>query len=220
MFKKSFCLLFVLLAACTPFSASAENEASAFLSSVTTEKNRLFETTLSVNAEVAAFVATLEFDESNLEFREVKALSENSEISVNNSDKGKVVIAFVNKYSTEGDILKVTFKAKAKTAFIDLNLQQVINKNAQDVKLTSIKGANVNITEKAVTKPEGSNEIAENNSTQASALNDSKNKQTISIPATKTSISQKIIFVSLGIIVLVAVGFIGFILGRKTNSKK
>ena len=141
MFKKSFCLMFVLIALSTPYFAFAENEASAFLSNVCCEKNRLFETYLSVNTEVCAFIAILEFDESKVEFREATALSEDTVISVNNSEKGKVTLAFLNKNGIKDEVLKLTFKAKADSTDITLNLEQVINRKGEDIVLSRVTGA-------------------------------------------------------------------------------
>lgn len=220
MFKKSFCLLFVLLAACTPFSAFAENEASAFLSSVTTEKNMLFETTLSVNAEVAAFVATLEFDESKVEFRGATPLSEASEISVNSSEKGKVTLAFLSEYGIKGEVIGFTFKAKSKSTFIALKLEQIIDKNGEDLELKKVSGANVTITAKSADKAEAQNKPSPNSPETTVSASKTKGTLSIMIPSDDDADYPALLSIFTGSALLIAAGVTGFILSRNSGSKK
>ncbi len=223
MFKKSICIFFIMLSFCTSFTVYADSNASASLSSVSTEKNRLFETSLSVNTKVAAFIASLEFDQSKVEFRSAKATSENSDISVNTNDEGKITLAFVNEYGTDGEIIKFTFKAKSDSTFIDLKLQQVIDKNAKDILLKSVTGADITVTAKTVNKIESIKENATEQNleqeTSASALSESKNSLSINIPAKANTNTRKVIIIASSAMLLVAVGTMGFVLGRNSNSK-
>mgnify|MGYP003294889567 CR=1 FL=1 len=208
---------------CIPFSAFAEGEASAFLSDVSTEKNRLFETTFSVNVSVSAFVATLEFDESKVSFRSAKALSEKSEISVNSSGSGKVRLAFLNEYGTQGEIVKFTFKASDKNAYIGLKLEQVIDKNAEDITLTSVTGSSITVSTNSTDSKSNSNkEKAEQEIAEASPTAHIGNNEDIiiNVPAKKSSDIWLIVSVSLGTLLLVTVGVTGFVLGKKSGKDR
>ena len=220
MFKKLICLFFVLFAFCVPFSVLAESGISASLSDVITDKNRLFETTLSINAEVAAFVATLEFDESKVEFRSAKALSEDSVLSVNNSEKGKVTLAFVNKYGTEGEIISFTFKANSENAFISLSLEQIIDKSAENIELNNTKGADVTITAKSANKTDTANKSAESKKETTAFTSESKDYLSLNVPEKENHNLWLIVCISMGGFLIIAVGIIGFVLGRSSGSKK
>ncbi len=223
MFKKLLCFFLVFLSFYTCFSVCAEGEFSAFLSDVSCEKNRLFETTLSVNTQVSAFVAILEFDQNKVEFKEAKALSENSEISINTNDQGKVKLAFVNKFGTQDEVISFTLKAKAENTFIALTLEQVIDQNANDILLKNVKGADVAVIPKAdnisESKKENPKQQKSEKETSATALNEDKGSQNISVPAKENSNTRKIIFISSGAVLLLAVSAMGFILGRNSNNK-
>lgn len=220
MFKNIICfLIFVLF--CIPFSVCAESNASAFLTDVSAEKNKLFKTTLSVNSEVSAFVATLTFDENKVEFRSAEALSENSQISINNDENDKVIIAFLNKYGTQGEVLSFTFKATGADARIDLGIEQVIGVNAEDIMLSNVKGANVTIASDTAGKSESKNpeEQTKEAETSATALNKDKETLNLNIPAKENSDISKTVIISSGAVLLISVGATGFILGRKSDNK-
>lgn len=221
MFKKSFCLLFVLIALSTPYSAFAENEASAFLSNVCCEKNRLFETYLSVNIEVCAFIAILEFDESKVEFREATALSEDTVISVNNSEKGKVTLAFLNKNGIEGEVLKLTFKAKADSTDITLNLEQVINQKGEDIVLSRVTGAMITSSSDIADKSIINKEKKDKPETQPQTTGtDNKDILNLNISAKETAVTELFICIALMAVLILSVGITGLILGKNFNSNR
>ncbi len=219
MFKWFICFLFVFVTVCMPLSALAESEFSASLSDISCEKNRLFETALSVNTEVSAFVATLEFDQNKVEFKEANALSEFSEISVNSSDAGKVTLAFLNENGTKGEILSFTFKAKDANTFISLKLEQVINHNAEDITLTGVKGANVTITSKVPDKSKSEKEDKAESQPQTTNSNGNKDNLNLTVPAKESPDTWFVVSVSLTAVLVVAIGAVGFILGKNSNSK-
>ncbi len=222
MFKKSFCLLFVLIALSTPYSAIAENEASAFLSNVCCEKNRLFETYLSVNIEVCAFIAILEFDESKVEFREATALSEDTVISVNNSEKGKVTLAFLNKNGIKGEVLKLTFKAKADSTDITLNLEQVINRKGEDIVLSRVMGAMITSSSDTADKSINDKEKKDKPETQPqpTAADINKDILNLNISAKETAATELFICIVLMAVLILSVGITGLILGKNFNSNR
>ena len=221
MFKKSFCLLFVLIALSTPYSAFAENEASAFLSNVCCEKNRLFETYLSVNIEVCAFIAILEFDESKVEFREATALSEDTVISVNNSEKGKVTLAFLNKNGIKGEVLKLTFKAKANSTDITLNLEQVINRKGEDIVLSRVTGAMITSSSDIADKSIINKEKKDKPETQPQTTGtDNKDILNLNISAKETAVTELFICIALMAVLILSVGITGLILGKNFNSNR
>jgi len=223
MCKKLFCFAVILLTISFTFSAFAENEASAKLTDVSVECNRLFETKLSVNTEVAAFVATLEFDESKVEFRSAKALSETSDISVNHGENGKVTVAFLNENGTKGEIISFTFKSKNENAFIGLSLEQVINKNADDVFIADIQGAEIIVTPKAdnISKTDKAEAVSSQAVEETSETNiaEVKGNKTLDVSSNTSSDVLKFVYIALGGVLLVGTGILGFVLGKSFDSK-
>ena len=219
MFKPAVCFFFILLSLCTYVSVGAESEATASLTDVVTDKNRLFKTCLSVNTEVAAFIAILEFDENKVQFREAEALSEDTELSINNSEKGKVTLAFLNEQGTKGDIIKFTFKAISENSSINLTLHQVIDRNGEDIALTTVTGADIKVSANAPNKSDSDKEKADIPKTHTNPTESDTNKGNLnlSVPADKNSDTNILIWVSVAVLIL-SVGATGFILGKKTNN--
>lgn len=221
MFKPAVCFFFILLSLCTSVSVCAESEATASLTDVITDKNRLFKTCLSVNTEVAAFIAILEFDENKVQFREAEALSENTELSINNSEKGKVTLAFLNEQGTKGDIIKFTFKANSESSSISLTLQQVINHKSEDIELATVTGADVTVNSQKADQ-NGNNTKESDISISSTEIITSESASAkdwlnLYIPAQNDSFTQVFICVSVAVLIL-SVGATGFILGKKTNN--
>lgn len=226
MCKRLFCFLLIIIGALVPFSVLAA-DASAFLSDAATEQNRLFETTLSVNTKVASFVAILEFDPSKLEFKSAKALADDSELSVNSDDKGQVKLAFLNENGTKGGVIAFTFKAGCENAYISLNLEQVIGKNAEDIVLTNVKGSSITVNTKLADSKTNTNQTKNekaNVTEPPTATTTLSTKQSedinLNVPPKEGSDLWLIAGISAGALLIVAVGITGFFLGRKLNDKK
>lgn len=156
MFKRLVCAFLLLVLLIAPTNVFAANEAGFSLTDVTTEKNRLFETALFVSGDVAAFTATLTFDESTINFRSAKAADENAVLSVN-STNGKVKIAYLCETGATGELVTFTFKSSAQSAFISLSVGQVIDAKANDLSAQSLKGANVTVVSASKTEDKDAN---------------------------------------------------------------
>lgn len=223
MCKRLFCVLFLLVLLCSPLNTFAENEASFKLSDVSTDKNRLFETKLSVSCDVAAFVLSLTFDEKALEFREAKALSEDARLSVNSSEAGKVKISYLCESESKGDIVTFTFKSSEQSTSIDLNAEQVIDSDANDISLSGFKGAEVTVNralaqDKNNNKPQGSKPQAE--TSESMPESSAKSSETyIEIPPEKDNNKTLIICIIGGTALIFAVAAVAFILGKKASAE-
>ncbi len=215
MFKRFFCFFLLLVVLCAPVSSFAQNATEASLSSVSTYNNRVFHTTLSVNSRVAAFVATLEFDQSKLSFRGAKAVSYSSLLSVN-AESGKVTLAFLNENGIEGDVIDFTFKSNSENAYISLAMEQVIDINARVITLDATAGAEVTVTSKVSDKSSSEKPKTEKETPPAT-----ESKNYLSLGVSKTKSSENLIFTLAfwGFSALAAVGVTGFILGKNFNSK-
>ncbi len=224
MFKKILCFSLLLVFFCLPLNVLAANEVRFSLADVSTEKNRLFETTLSANSEVAAFVATLTFDENVLEFREAKALSDTAEISVNNSESGSVIIAYLCKEGTKGELIAFTFKAKDESTHIALSLEQVIDKSAADLSVSSQKSASVTVLSK-ITQKDKTKETKDDLSEADSLASDTNttlqnSNESIEVKAEKGVDVNLVTSIICTAFVIFAVAGVAFVLGKKSGKNK
>lgn len=226
MYKRILCFLCLLLLLCTPLWVSASNEAGFSLSDIETNKNRIFETTLSVTGcPLAAVTATLTYDSSVIEFREAKSLDSNALLSVNSQTDGTVKIAYLNENGTEGGLVVFRFKSHSTNTFIDLEINQAITADSDDISVSKAKGANVSINVTAKdTKPSDKTVTAINSSseysteaTQTQATNTDTETKLV-IRGEKNN-SAKVIAIAVGCLVLTAIVVLSFYLGRKSSKK-
>ncbi|MDO4419667.1 MAG: cohesin domain-containing protein [Ruminococcus sp.] len=224
MFKKVLCFSLFLLIFCIPTNALAANEVCFSLADANTEKNRLFETTLSTDSEVAAFVATLSFDENALEFKEAKTLWDTAEISVNSSEKGSVRLAYLCEGGTKGELIALTFKAKTQSTQITLSLEQVIDKNAADLSASVKKDTNITVLSKAAeddktkdTKADFTQGYNSDSVTKPTAQNAN---ESIEVKAENEADISLVTGVILFALVMFAVAGAAFFLGKNTNKNK
>lgn len=225
MYKRLLCAFVLLILFSAPVNASAENEVSFHLTDASCDKNRLFETTLCVSGEVAAFTAELNFDENAVEFREAKALTEDAELSVNSNEIGKIKIAYLCESGTAGELITFTFKSTDKSTDINLNVEQVIDSDSNDLSVTSLKGATITVEAK---KPNNNNKSDKADSTEGS---ESSSPSTHSFDSTKDSVAYleippenavdtTLIFcIAGGTALMFAVAAVAFFLGKKASAK-
>ncbi|MBR3987947.1 MAG: hypothetical protein IKK10_01440 [Clostridia bacterium] len=220
MFKKLLCPLILLALLTLPLSVSAVSNVSFSLSDVSTEKNKLFETVLSADAEVSAFVAHLEFDENKTEFKGAKAISGSAEISVNSNEKGKVSLAYLAEDGTSGELVSFTFKSKTESTSISLSLEQVIDKNANELGVAGKKGANVTVNIKADC-PKSNKTNEESNSTAHTDTGTASTGEVyIDIPSKNSTDATLIICISVLFVMIFAVAAVAFFLGRNSAENK
>lgn len=214
MFKRLICTLSLLVLLILPISAFAAGEVSFSLTDVSTEQNRLFETTLCASGEVAAFTATLTYDETAIEYRSAKAVGTDASLSVNSNESGKVKIAYLCENGATGELVKFTFKSADKSSSISLTAEQVIDTKANDLSVTSLKGAEVSVISdnKTDTKLE-----TEAETTETAAANTSKSPAVYKeLTAENGSDVNLILCVAGGVVLVLAVALLGFFLGRSS----
>ena len=212
---------------CFGFTAfAAANEAYFSLSDVSTDKSRIFETVLSADSEVAAFVAHLEFDEGALEFRNAAVLNASAEISVNYQQGGKVTLAYLAENGSTGELIDLSFRLKDAEAFISLSLEQVIGSDGKDIYVCSAKGASVSLSEETAEistnqKISKSTEALTEHQTDATDSVSSTSEEAASdyiyLPATVSGNHLLILTAAGGFTIALGIGAIAFILGRGTN---
>lgn len=229
MCKKLLCVFILTAILCSPVNVLCANDVSFSLTDVTTEKNRLFETQLCVSDEVAAFTATLTFDENALQFRQAKALSDEAVISVNDTEEGKVKIAYLCENGATGELLSFTFKSSDKSSHIDLSAEQVIDTNANDLSPKSIKGAEISVS--SISHQDKSKTESENSKPQT---NESQNYQTnlqdessvanttlyLDIPPKDGTDLSLILSIAGGAVVVFMVAAVAFFLGKNSDKNK
>lgn len=204
----------LLLLLISPLSVFAVSEVSFSLTDVSTEKNRLFETTLCVSGEVAAFNATLTYDENSIEFREAKVLTEDAEISINSNEAGMVKIAYLCEDGATGELIKFTFKSADKSSSISLSAEQVIDCDLNDLSVTSLKGAEISVI--SDNKTESKHE-AKTETTEVTTANASKSPAVYKeLTAENGSDLNLIICIAGGSALVLAVALLGFFLGRSS----
>lgn len=231
MFKKAFCIFACCVLLCVAFNAPlnvfADSEVNFSLEDVSTEKNRIVKTRLWVSDEVASFVADVSFDENALEFREAKALSSEAVLSVNESTKGEIKIAFLCESDTSGYLLELSFKAQDTSTKLSLEVSQVINTAFEDLN-ASCKGAEISVTAKQSQENSSQNEKDESESEDAvsaevdsseitAAAESSEVPDSIKIPQKATKDLTLILCVVGGVVVIIAVAVLAFFIGRKSK---
>lgn len=219
MYKRLLCAFALLILFSAPVNASAE-EVSFSLSDVSCEKNRLFETTLCVSTEVAAFTATLTYDENEVEFRNAKAVSKTAELSVNSGESGKVKIAYLCESGAVGEAVTFTFKSADKSSKITLTAEQVIDSDSNDLAVTSLKGAEISVDSHKSSEPQ-----TESGETSAATESIPSKGSTnyMEIPPKTTFDIALVICIAGGTVLILAVAAVAFFLGRasaKNNNNR
>lgn len=221
MFKRLICTLILSVLLIFPLSVSALNEVSFYLTDVSCEQNRLFETTLCVSGEVAAFTATLTYDENDVTFKGAKAINSEAELSVN-STEGLVKIAYLCENGASGELIMFTFKSTDKGSSVSLAAQQVIDCDLNDLTVTSLKGAEVSVASVNKTESEQKTKAettAKTENTEVPTANSSKSTAAQKELPAKSGYDPTLTFCIAGGAVLVfAVAALSFFLGK--NSAK
>lgn len=136
MKKYTFALVAALLIICSAFSAFAL-DGSFYLIGEEARVGRLFQVKFVADCEdLSAFVAEIEFDSQVLAYRAVKNLVDGSEHSVNTSEDGKIVVAWLNEEGVGGssELFSIEFKALSLgVTNLSLNVSQAINGDFVDV---------------------------------------------------------------------------------------
>lgn len=121
---------------CSAFSAFAL-DGSFYLTSEEARVGRLFQVKFVADCEhLSAFVAEIEFDSQVLAYRSVKNLIDGSEYSVNTSEDGKIVVAWLNEEGVGGssELFSIEFKALSDgVTNLSLNVSQAISGDFADV---------------------------------------------------------------------------------------
>ncbi|MBQ2824840.1 MAG: hypothetical protein IJF19_01075 [Clostridia bacterium] len=225
MCKRLFCLLLGLMLLSFPVCASAEEGVCFYLEDTEVSQNEVFKITLSADSSVAVFLAHLEFDENALEFKEAKALSPSAELSVNYKS-GKITLAYLMESGAKDELIVLSFKAKNKNASISLKLEQVVDSMGNEVFISSVKDAEITLTQKPA-------KITSDKNTQKSPSASAKSSSDISetdptalasadesyfyLPAKNSRYTYLIISAVGGFTITLGIGVIAFILGRGTN---
>lgn len=221
MFKRLICTLILSVLLIFPLSVSALNEVSFYLTDVSCEQNRLFETTLCVSGEVAAFTATLTYDENDVTFKGAKAINSEAELSVN-STEGLVKIAYLCENGASGELIMFTFKSTDKGSSVSLAAQQVIDCDLNDLTVTSLKGAEVSVASVNKTESEQKTKAettAKTENTEVPTANSAKSTAAQKELPAKSGYDPTLTFCIAGGAVLVfAVAALSFFLGK--NSAK
>ncbi len=226
MCKRLVCfLLGVVLLSFSVITANAEEGVCFSLENTEVSQNEAFEITLSADSSVAVFLAHLEFDENAVEFKEAKALSSSAELSVNHKS-GKITLAYLMESGAKGELIVLSFKAKDKNASISLKLEQVIDSMGNEVFISSVKDAEITLTQKpaktnsnqSIEKPPAiptKASIATTQDVPASSVGATYNY--IYLPAKDNRNSTLVTFAAGGFTITLGIGVIAFILGRGTN---
>lgn len=121
---------------CSAFSVFAL-DGSFYLTSEEARVERLFQVNFVADCEdLSAFVAEIEFDSQVLAYRSVKSLIDGSEYSVNTSEDGKIVVAWLNEDGVGGysELFSIEFKAlSVGVTTLSLNVSQAISGDFADV---------------------------------------------------------------------------------------
>lgn len=225
MFKRLLCFICVLIfSASFTAAVSATNEVSFSLEDISTNKNRLFDTNLSVDYEVAAFVAEVSYNPLKLRFDTAKALNDTALISVNSEVSGNVKIAYLCEDGASGELIRLSFKSFTSDAEISLAVSQVIDKNGNELTATSQKGAFVSVSGPAqnadskTDKIPAKRENATTSSAETSALSDSVANE-INLTSGRNDGRMKIVAIAISAVAVLGIGAVGFYLGRKSGRK-
>ena len=225
MFKKIFCFICVLiLPLAFAATVSAANEACFSVSDITTNKNRLFDTNLSADSQVAAFVAEISYNKDELRFDGAKVLAEDAQLSVNSEANGFVKIAYLCESGASGDLIKLSFKSFTSDTEISFEVSQVIDKDGNDITAVSTKDAFVKISDsekKADSKTDKSSEKDQKGSSsqiETSALENTDINE-INLASNKNVSNIKIVAIVLSVVAVLGIGVAGFYLGRKSSRK-
>lgn len=230
MCKQIFCLcLCLLFLSFSVISICASADVCFSLDDVKVSQNCDFETTLSANSSVAAFVAHLEFDENALEFKDAKAVNSSAELSVNYQNDGKLSMAYLMKNGTKGELITLCFNLKDSNASINLRVEQVIDSMGNDVYVCSCEGADVALAEFTSAEKFSETTLPKNiGNTQQRHKSHTALTETffgitepatdcISLPAIENGSFPLIVAALCGVFIALGIGVIAFILGRGTN---
>ena len=131
-----FTFILVILFVSSAFSAFAL-DGSFYLTSEEARVGRLFQVKFVADCEdLSAFVAEIEFDSQVLAYRSVKNLIDGSEHSVNTSEDGKIVVAWLNEEGVGGssELFSIEFKAlRLGATNLSLEVSQAISGDFADV---------------------------------------------------------------------------------------
>lgn len=140
-------LLMTFMSVC--FTAQADaNECSFALSDVSAGKGRLFEVNLTIKSQekVASFLGDITFDSDALEYRDAKCAYDNSLVSVNQKEKGKITFVYLCEEgrSCESETKIITFKFKAKNTGnygLPLGIRDAVDSSGNDLSPRVSKGS-------------------------------------------------------------------------------
>lgn len=227
MCKQIFCLcLCLLFLSFSVISICASADVCFSLDDVKASQNCDFETTLSANSSVAAFVAHLEFDENALEFKDAKAVNSSAELSVNYQNDGKLSMAYLMKNGTKGELITLCFNLKDSNASINLTVEQVIDSMGNEISVPSVKGAEITLTqgfsesdtvENTRKSTEALTKTVDNSPKDSQTTSASGNESYIFLPAKEGRDFTPIMLMAGGFTLTLGIGVIAFILGRGTN---
>lgn len=227
MCKQIFCLcLCLLFLSFSVISICASADVCFSLDDVKVSQNCDFETTLSANSSVAAFVAHLEFDENAIEFMDAKAVNSSAELSVNYQNDGKLSMAYLMKNGTKGELITLCFNLKDSNASINLTVEQVIDSMGNEISVPSVKGAEITLTqgfsesdtvENTRKSTEALTKTVDNSPKDSQTTSASGNESYIFLPAKEGRDFTPIMLMAGGFTLTLGIGVIAFILGRGTN---
>lgn len=227
MYKRILCLcLCLLFLSFSVISICASADVCFSLDDVKASQNCDFETTLSANSSVAAFVAHLEFDENALEFKDAKAVNSSAELSVNYQNDGKLSMAYLMKNGTKGELITLCFNLKDSNASINLTVEQVIDSMGNEISVPSVKGAEITLTqgfsesdtvENTRKSTEALTKTVDNSPKDSQTTSASGNESYIFLPAKEGRDFTPIMLMAGGFTLTLGIGVIAFILGRGTN---
>lgn len=158
-------LMYVLIqAVCLPISArAAESSASFFASDADVAPGRCFDVSLNccASVKVTAFIATVSFDGDSIEYRSIKAVDPNAQISVNDSAKGEIVFVYFCEHGTDcskgTELVEITFKAlKEGEQPLYFGISEAISDKAEYITLSSVRNSVVNVTKTSTAKSDSS----------------------------------------------------------------
>ena len=227
MYKRILCLcLCLLFLSFSVITICASADVCFSLDDVKASQNCDFETTLSANSSVAAFVAHLEFDENAIEFMDAKAVNSSAELSVNYQNDGKLSMAYLMKNGTKGELITLCFNLKDSNASINLTVEQVIDSMGNEISVPSVKGAEITLTqgfsesdtvENTRKSTEALTKTVDNSPKDSQTTSASGNESYIFLPAKEGRDFTPIMLMAGGFTLTLGIGVIAFILGRGTN---
>ena len=240
---KKFIPILIVCAVLSCITAVASGGAEFALSDVNVKNNRIFESRLSVksDAEISAFVAEIRYDETKVQFRKAKA-RDDSYISVNDSQKGVVRVAFfceegINCQSGDTPIT-FSFKSLGASGRLELFVEQVADTNAKDVLVTACRDSVLSAGESAdsdTSKNEKDSSGSADKSSKPDSEDDTETEGTEALVDASGSpeavgrvdfVSDTgdgrmiILLVSLGALIVFGASAVAFILGRKSRDRK